>query len=186
MAYAFHMTVYYRYPKILEILLYLCLRLKVHPHLLNSLLTLGTTDDYDNNPKNRDSRDSLHGFMVMLVQQPTPWKSANQCFAHRKATKLGKLPTAYTQMKEFRAVIGGNLAPAAPSNACILTGASGSDLPATPTEADWIASAARIMESKDNLDDGEALSWEAYNATHQPKSPARRPSCITATYVAYG
>ena len=36
-------------------------------------LTLGTTDNYDNNPKDIDSRDSLHDFMVMFVQQPTPW-----------------------------------------------------------------------------------------------------------------
>ena len=133
------------------------------PQLLNSLLMLGTTDNYDNNPKNRDFRDSLHGFMVMLVQQPTPWncgntRSANQYFAHRKSTKLGKLPTAYTQMKECRAVLGEKLAPAAPSHGCILTDASHSDLPVTPTEADWIASATKNMETKDNLDDGEAPS----------------------------
>ena len=69
-------------------------------------------------------------------------------------------------MKEWRAVLGEKLAPAASSNACILSDASHSDLPATTTEADWIASAAKIMETKDNLDDGEALSWAAYNATY--------------------
>ena len=72
-------------------------------------------------------------------------------------------------MKEFRAVIGGNLAPAAPSNACILTGASGSDLPATPTEADWIASATKIMETKYNLDDmvRRSLGQHIMRPTHQ-------------------
>ena len=83
-------------------------------------------------------------------------------------------------MRECRAVLGEKLAPAAPSNACIPTDASHSDLPATPTEADWIASATKIMGTKDNLDDGEALSWAAYNATHQPELPARRPIGITA------
>ena len=83
-------------------------------------------------------------------------------------------------MKECRAVLGIKLAPAAPSHACILTDASHSDLPVTPTEADWIASATKNMETKDNLDDGEALSWAAYNATHQPKPIARRPIGITA------
>ena len=156
------------------------------PQLLTSLLTLGTTDNYDNNPNNRDSWDSVHGFMVMLVQQPTPWNSGNtrspkQYFAYPKSPKLGKLPIAYTQIKECRAVLGEKLAPAAPSNACILTDASLSDLPVTPIEAaDWIASATKIMETKDKLDDGEALFWEAYIATHQPKPPARRPSSITA------
>ena len=76
------------------------------PTLRNGLLTIGSADNIDLNPTNRDAKDALHGTGCALTQLPTSTnagtvRSVEQYHeAARALSNIAQLPRFYTEIKK--------------------------------------------------------------------------------------
>ena len=76
--------------------------------LRKGLLTIGSADNIDINPSNRDAKDALHGTGCALTQLPTSSnagtvRSAEQYReAARALSNIARLPKFYTDIKEVK------------------------------------------------------------------------------------
>ena len=163
------------------------------PTLRNGLLTIGSADNIDLNPTNRDAKDALHGTGCALTQLPTSTnagtvRSVEQYReAARALSNIAQLPRFYTEIKEVE-VINESLIVPAMSDSCRPTAficnssllstsdlpelmlQTSIDLPSTGdatlflSEEDWITHTQSITEW-DHLSNDDTVSWEAFCAT---------------------
>ncbi len=88
------------------------------PALRHGLLTIGSADNFDLNPSNRDAKDALQGTGCVITQLPTSTTSGTVRSAepNHKAdlalSSIAQLPRFYTNIKEVEVSTGGVLVPA--------------------------------------------------------------------------
>ena len=87
------------------------------PTLRKGLPSVGSADNFDLNPSNRDAKDASHGTGYAITQLPTSdntgtARSAEQYRAAARAmSSIARLPQFYTDMKEVLVITESNVAP---------------------------------------------------------------------------
>ena len=162
-------------------------------------MTIGSADNFDLNPTNRDAKDALHGTGCALTQLPTSTSTGTVMSAelYREAAialpNIAQLPRFYTHIEEVEVTTGSVTVPAV-TGPCRPTSSISNSSPAiqsnfpdlmpqidaTPScsiEEHWVTHAQSIIE-RDHLNHDDTVSWAAFCASNQPQLD--RLPCITS------
>ncbi len=147
------------------------------PILRKGLLTIGSADNIDINPSNRDAKDALHGTGCALTQLPTSSntgtvRSAEQYReAARALSSIARLPQFYRDIKEVK-VRTENLTAPAVTGLCR----------PTPSVLPQIANTPPLVPSQ-TTDMPESIIPQT--ATNQPSGDATSTSSVEEYWITH-